>query len=46
LLPLQKLADFEENFSKMFKRTNKLMVSAVAAAQRIITGETNYEGLL
>lgn len=45
-LPLQKLLDFEENFRKLFKRTDKLMVSSVAAAMRIIMRETNYESEL
>lgn len=46
MLPPSKLVDFEDNFDRLFRKTQKMMVSAVSASQRIINGESTFEGLL
>lgn len=37
--------DFEDNFDKLFKKSQKMMVSAVEAALRVISGESSWEGI-
>lgn len=39
-----KILDFEANFKKFFKRTQKQMVIAFEASKRIINGESTFEG--
>jgi hypothetical protein len=38
------ILDFEDYFEKYFKKSNKLMINAVLSAERIINGESDYEG--